>query len=212
MTYLYKISRPKTVTDTMPVLVTLHGMGSNYHDLTSIAGSGEKTFVQIDVQGDKPFRSGYTYYIPEFSKQTEEEVISGTLSRLNQFMNDTYKKEKLSANQPLFFLGFSQGAILSLSYALTYPDNVAGAVVLNGRLPQYITDRKKTPVFQNPPAFFIAQGQFDPLFSLEVGRSINNYLTEKGFETGYHEYPVAHGVIAPEVQDIRKWLTDHFNA
>ncbi|GGL51535.1 alpha/beta hydrolase [Sporolactobacillus putidus] len=210
MSCLYKIKRPDTITNATPILVTLHGMGSNYHDLTSIASNDPADFVQINIQGNIAFRSGFTYYVPDFSVRSEEEVITKTLSDIDRFLIDTLKKERLSAEQPLFFLGFSQGAILSLSYSLLYPDKTAGAVVLNGRLPKFISEAEKKTHGQRKPSFFLAQGEFDPIFPLAVGRSLYTYLKEGNFETDYHEYRAGHEVTADEVIDIRRWLRTQF--
>lgn len=211
MTYLYHISKPEKTDPSTPVLVTLHGMGTDYHDLAAIAADGEKNFVQIDIQGDLHFSSGYTYYIPDFTSRPEEQVITGTLAKLEQSLNAILQKEGLSNQQPLFFLGFSQGAILSLSYALIHPDTAAGAVVLSGRLPEFLQNRDILCNQESKPVFFIGHGQFDPLFPVEKGQQTVRFLKEKGLNAEYHDYPVGHSVASSEVEDLRDWLTRHFS-
>lgn len=212
MTYLYHISKPRKTGPSTPVLITLHGMGTDYYDLAAIAAEGEKNFVQIDLQGDLHFSSGYTYYMPDFTKRPEEEVITGTVSKLEQSLADIFTKEGLSSQQPLFFLGFSQGAILSLSYALIHPDTTAGAVVLSGRLPDFFQNRKIVCNKESKPAFFIGHGRFDPLFPVEKAQQTARFLQDKGLSAKYHDYPVGHGVASSEVEDLRNWLTGHFSS
>ncbi|WP_010631794.1 alpha/beta hydrolase [Sporolactobacillus vineae] len=212
MTYLYQISKPGKTDPSTPVLVTLHGMGTDYHDLASIAADGEKNFVQINIQGDLTFSSGYTYYIPDFTAQSEKRVITGTMAKLEHALADIYQKEGLSSRQPLFFLGFSQGAILSLSYALLHPDTAAGAVVLSGRLPDFFQSETITCSQEPKPAFFIGHGRFDPLFPVEKGRSIDRFLRESGLDADYHDYPTGHSVTETEVDDLRNWIADHFHS
>ncbi|MFT8310117.1 MAG: phospholipase [Sporolactobacillus sp.] len=212
MTYLYKISKPKTMTEMTPILFTMHGVGSNYHDLSSIPGDGEKNFVQIDVQGDRPYGSGFTYYVPDFSRQTEEEVINGTLHDLDTFFDEAIQKEGLSEKQPRYYLGFSQGAILGLSYTLLYPEKSSGAVILSGRLPGYVAEAARTTEFGTQPAFFVGHGQFDPLFPAKIGQATQSFLEGKKLSVTYKEYPTAHGVIMDEVNDIQNWLKAQFEA
>lgn len=212
MSYLYQINRPGIVTETTPILVTLHGMGSNDHDLALIAGHGPVDFVQIDIQGNIPFRSGFTYYIPDFSVKSEKEILTETLTKIDRFLIEVLKKEELSPKQPLFFLGFSQGAILSLSYGLLYPDKLKGAVILNGRLPQFVAEVSRENHARKKTSFFVAQGEFDSVFPLAIGRSVKTYLKEEGFETDYHEYPADHEVIAAEIVEIRSWLHVQFKS
>lgn len=212
MTYLYKISKPATITERTPILFTMHGVGSNYHDLSSIPGDGEKNFVQIDVQGDRPYGSGFTYYVPDFSRHTEEDVINGTLHDLDTFFDEVIKKEGLSDQQLRYFLGFSQGAILSLSYSLLHPDKSSGAVILSGRLPDYVAEAAKTTEFFTQPAFFVGHGQFDPLFPKKIGQATQSFLKSKQLNVTYKEYPTAHGVVMDEVNDIQNWLTAQFEA
>jgi Predicted esterase len=211
MTYLYKISKPEDISEATPILVTLHGMGTDYNDLTFIAGEQiREKVIQIDLQGDLHFSSGYTYFIPDYSRQPEEQVISDTLAKLDETLDSVFEKEKITGRHPLFFLGFSQGAILSLSYALVHPEKTRGAVVLSGRLPAFVADREINESAGKKPSFFVAQGQFDPLFSRETGQAINHYLISRGLKTEYHEYPTAHGVIDAEVLDLRNWLAGQF--
>lgn len=212
MTYLYQISKPGKIDPSTPVLVTLHGMGTDDHDLASIAADGEKHFVQINIQGDLPFSSGYTYYIPDFTNQSEKQVITGTLTKLEHALTNIFRKEGLSNRQPLFFLGFSQGAILSLSYTLLHPDTVAGAVILSGRLPEFFQNEKITYSQEVKPAFFIGHGRFDPLFPVQTGRFINQFLRRKGLDTDNHDYPTGHSVTEDEVVDLRNWLAKHFHS
>jgi phospholipase/carboxylesterase len=209
MTYLYKISKPATITERTPILFTMHGVGSNYHDLSSIPGDSEKNFVQIDVQGNRPYGSGFTYYVPDFSRQSEEEVINGTLHDLDTFFDEVVKKEDLADQQPRYFLGFSQGAILSLSYSLLHPEKSSGAVILSGRLPDYVAQAAKNGA---RPAFFVGHGQFDPLFPTAIGRATQSFLKSKQLDVTYKEYPTAHGVVMDEVNDIQNWLTAQFDA
>ncbi|MCL1631687.1 phospholipase [Sporolactobacillus sp. CPB3-1] len=212
MTYLYKISKPASVNAQTAILFTLHGVGSNYHDLSDIPGTTDKHFVQIDVQGNLPYFSGFTYYIPDFSEQSEEQVINHTLRDLDAFFDKVIQKEKLSDKQPRYFLGFSQGAILSLSYSLLYPEKSCGAVILSGRLPDYVAATAKMEGDETHAAFFIGHGQFDPLFSTQISRATRQFLEQHHFEVAYKEYSVAHGVSQDEVADIRNWLNQQFEA
>ncbi|RYL92688.1 phospholipase [Sporolactobacillus sp. THM19-2] len=202
--YQYNISKPEAVTDETPILITLHGMGTDDHDLAGIVSESPAQFVQINIRGDLRFSSGYTYYLPDFSGQSEQEVITKVLRKIKDSLSDIYEKENLSAKQPVFFLGFSQGAILSLSYSLFYPDCVTGAVILSGRLPEFF--KQSDGVRAGKTSFFVAHGQYDPLFSIEIARDTRRYLKQHRFNLSYHEYPSAHGVIPQEVADIRTFL------
>lgn len=209
MIYLYHIRKPAVVTAHTPVLMTLHGMGTNNHDLADIAADVTVPFVQIDIQGNRPFSSGYAFYLPDHCAASEKKVLTAVLNTLDRFVVETLRNENLAAGQPLYLLGFSQGAILSLSFALLHPGCVAGAVVLSGRLPGFIL---KTAVDCPPggPAFFIGHGQDDPLFPLEEARQADAFLRKKGYATDYHEYLAPHGVTPNERMDLCDWFEHRF--
>lgn len=98
----------------------------------------------------------------------------------------------------VFLLGFSQGAIIGASVALTRPDRVAGLVMLSGRI--------LTEALQQT-AVFMAHGVHDTQLGIHHGRATQALLAEPGVPTTYCEYDMAHEITAAELSDVDAWLT-----
>ena len=52
----------------------------------------------------------------------------------------------------------------------------------------------------------MAHGTMDPMVPFQAGRGTAEALERWGFDVDWHEYPIAHGVCAEEIADIRAWL------
>lgn len=107
----------------------------------------------------------------------------------------------------VFLLGFSQGAIIGASVALTRPDRVAGLVMLSGRI---LTEAR--PGFApaealQQTAVFVAHGVHDTQLGIHHGRATQALLAEPGVPTTDCEYDMAHEITAAELSDVDAWLT-----
>ena len=137
MVLYYLIREPKIKSEKPPVIILLHGFGSNEEDLFSFANQLPDKFLVISARAPITISPGsYTWYEVEFStgkpsyKFEQEEVAR---KKLIQFIEQV--KEKYSPGcKEIYLIGFSQGAIMSYSLGLTKPDLVTGIAVMSGRL------------------------------------------------------------------------------
>ena len=103
--------------------------------------------------------------------------------------------------------GFSQGGAVALYAGLRYPDRLAGVMGLSTYLPHAPdTAAEREAVNQSTP-IFLAHGSMDPVVIPSLGEDTRRLLTELGYQVDWHTYPVAHGVCAEEIADIRAWLS-----
>jgi phospholipase/carboxylesterase len=107
----------------------------------------------------------------------------------------------------VFLLGFSQGAIIGASVALTRPDLVAGLVMMSGRILPEIKDliASNTALEQLP--VLVTHGLQDSKLPIHHARASREKLVQLGVKLTYTEYDMAHEMIAPEIQEISTWLT-----
>ena len=139
----YQIREPKKVVDKNPLLLLLHGYGSNEEDLFSFANELPDEYYVISARAPYDLQFGsYAWYAINFDADQNKfsDHSQAILSR------DLVVKfiEELKSNFPIdsaniTLIGFSQGSILSYSIALSYPNIVQRVGALSGYLNLDIT-------------------------------------------------------------------------
>lgn len=200
----YVVKRPQMIHHKTPVYFLFHGVGSNNLDLIDLLEPDQDKVILVSVQGNLNYGQGYAYYIPDFSVNSEAEVIHEAVKTLRHQIKEIISREGLEAH-PIFLLGFSQGAILSEALIATYPNEFSGAVILNARLlaflNPYVTDIKHD--------LLIVQGSQDPLFPIPAGQNIKDYFEASGQHPELAVFDVGHGINQQGVMKIRAWVNTH---
>ena len=106
--------------------------------------------------------------------------------------------------------GFSQGGAMALFAGLRYPEALAGIVCLSGYLLLRDTLIAEASDANRSRPIFQAHGTNDAILPYELGRGSFDFLTESGFQVGWHEYPMAHQICLEELRDIGEWLAGVF--
>lgn len=204
--YLSKWSYPENYNEQTPIIVTAHGMGSNYEDLPPVATKIDNNAIQLNIQDDLSFGPGFAFFVPDFREKSEIEVIEPVIHAVHDFIETKVKEENLT-NNPLMFLGFSQGAMLGLGLTYLYPNWLSQVFLFSARMPAFyqkladetITDEK------SKTAVFISQGLTDQLFPREIGQSYAKFAKLKLETVSYNEYPVGHGIHYKAINDAKEF-------
>jgi phospholipase/carboxylesterase len=106
----------------------------------------------------------------------------------------------------LYLMGFSQGAMMSFSVGLRWPDKVAGIVAMSGRLPEQVLAEISQPETLRGMPVFVAHGVYDPVIPVQYGRECRAALEKLPVTLTYREYAMAHEVSPESLSDIAAWL------
>lgn len=109
----------------------------------------------------------------------------------------------------MVFMGFSQGAAMSLALALAAPELVQGVAALAGFVPEQAAGWATPGKLAGKP-IFIAHGRTDETVSVEQARAANTLLAGAGAEVSYHEYDIGHKLNAKGMNDLKAWLAARF--
>jgi phospholipase/carboxylesterase len=205
--------RAKQAQPKPPLLLLLHGIGSNEDDLFSLAPYLDERFLIVSARA--PFVMGpgsFGWFNIEFTPR-------GILADMNQaeqsrallikFMDELI--EAYNVDPACFFLlGFSQGAMMSLAAALSQPDKVAAIATLSGRFPSQV--QTPDPEALRGMPVFVAHGIYDPVLPVEAGREAREKLEALGAALTYHEYPMGHEVSMESLRDLTAWLAATLDA
>lgn len=139
---LQHIIRESTLTENAPLLIMMHGYGSDENDLFSFAKELPEELFIISVKAPYALQPyGNAWYAINFDaergKWTDTQQAKTSLELIAKFIDEavnSYPVDKKNVS----LLGFSQGSILSYAVALTYPEKVKNIVALSGYIDQNI--------------------------------------------------------------------------
>lgn len=205
----YLVREPKIKSAHPPVLILLHGVGSNEEDLFSFANQLPDKYLIISARAPISLgNNNFAWYQvdfssgkPVFSFKQEEESRATLIKFISQI------KEKYSANgNEIYLCGFSQGAIMSYSIGLTRPDLVKGIAIMSGRLLEeikpFIAGKDKLQSLK----VFISHGTNDNVLQVNYARQSNTYFKSLGINPIYKEYHEGHGINSEMMRDLINWL------
>ena len=205
--YIFK--EPKIKSANPPVIILMHGVGSNEKDLFSYAPQLPDSFLVISLRA--PITIGtdsYAWYHLTFENGKRiGNAIEAEASRLMiiQFMNQL--KTKHAFNQKRIYLcGFSQGSIMAYSIGLTVPEKTKGIAVMSGRLLEEVKPQIAPKEKLKNLKIFVSHGTKDNIISVNEARTSVAYLKTLGISPLFKEYPEAHTISPAMFSDMLVWL------
>lgn len=207
----YLIQEPKVKHDKNPLLLLLHGYGSNEEDLFSFAPELPDDSYVISVRAPYDLQPyGHAWYAIHFdadeNKFSDNEQAKESVELIAHFIDEIVKKYPIDESN-IALIGFSQGAILSYATALTYPEKVTKVVALSGYLNQEILPEVLDTKAISHLKFFISHGSVDQVIPVDWARKAKPALEKLDLEVEYQEYPIGHGVSPKNFFDFKAWLT-----
>jgi phospholipase/carboxylesterase len=207
------ITRASSLKHNAPLLIMLHGYGSDENDLFSFANElPEELFI---VSAKAPHRLqpfGNAWYAIHFEapkgKWSDHDQAIASRDRIAQFIDEICAHFPVNKNN-VTLLGFSQGTILSLAVALSYPEKVKNIVALSGYIDQDILAPKLTPERYEHLNIYCSHGSADQVIPVEWARKTAPFLKQLNINYQYSEFPVGHGVSPQNFFELKTWLEQH---
>jgi len=180
-----------------PLLVLLHGLGSHEEDLFSLEGAFDPDWLVISVRAPITLRPGsYAWFPTRFTDRgpvADTEQAEASRRKLVEFLDWATQEYNVDPKR-VVLAGFSQGAIISASVALTEPEKVKAAVLMSGRILPEVLPLVASSDRRNKTSFLIIHGTDDEVLPVTHGRSSRETLRSLGIEPDYHEFPMAHTI------------------
>jgi len=207
------ISRePNQITENTPLLILLHGYGSNEEDLFSFATELPEELIIISARAPQNLGFGsYSWYTINFTADAGKfsdipEAISAR-DLISSFIDEIQNEYKITPEKT-FLLGFSQGTILSYAVALNYPEKVQKIIALSGYVNPELLPSNLTLKDYSKLDFFISHGTVDQVIPVEWANKSPQFLNQLKIKNCYQEYPVGHGVAPQNFFDFKKWIEE----
>lgn len=184
-------------------LIALHGRGSNARDILSLAAHLQvKDYALYAPQATNNTWYPYSFLVPP---QENEPWLSSALDLVGKTVDSIVQKG--IAKEHIYFMGFSQGACLTLEYIARNAAKYGGAVAFTGGLigdkiyaENYKGDFEGTPIFI---------GTSDPDFHVPVERvyASTNILKNMGADVTEKVYDnIGHTIIQDEIDLVNKLI------
>ena len=178
----YLVREPKIILAKNPLLLLLHGYGSNEEDLFSFATELPEDLIIISARAPQSLGFGsYSWYTINFtaSQGKFSDIPEAITARdlIAEFIDEIQERYKISPSKT-FLLGFSQGTILSYSVALNYPKLVQKVIALSGYVnPDLLAENLDAANYTNLD-FFISHGSVDQVIPVEWANKAPQFLKE----------------------------------
>src|SRR6185295_9712917 len=130
---------PLKKTDKTPVLIMLHGYGSNESDLFDIAKSFDERLITFSLRGPFPANGGEGFSWFELSKDEKGnrkinyKEAAESRKKILSFISNACAEYKLDSTH-VIVTGFSQGAIMSFDLGFAAPNKLKAVMPLSGIL------------------------------------------------------------------------------
>lgn len=206
----YLIREPKEIKAQNPVLILLHGYGSNEEDLFSFSSELPDEYFIISVRAPYDLQPyGHAWYAIHFdadeNKFSDDEQAKQSRDLIANFIDEIVEKYPIN-KEKVTLIGFSQGSILSYAVALSYPEKISRVVALSGYLNENIIAEDFKLKNNQHLQFFVSHGSVDQVIPVDWARKARPFIESLKLPIVYHEYPVGHGVAPQNFYDFKNWL------
>lgn len=179
-------------------------MGSNEEDLLQLVREFEGSHHIFSLRGPIVFNPGYAFFTDEEEGIPERKVFDKVVTYLHQFIAEAVEEYSLDQSK-ISLIGFSQGAVLVQTLALTMGNVIKGVAALSGYLPNFVKEEyRKHPV--DHLTMFISHGEYDYVIPFHWGLESKSYFEELGANVIYKTYEDGHGVTPANKHDLTTFI------
>jgi phospholipase/carboxylesterase len=207
---MYELRKPDQIESNKnyPALFLMHGMGSNEQDMVSLAEAAglDRHFYIFSIRGPITQPPGFAFFTIQGFGKPHREVFDDGVRKVSSFIDYAINQYPIDQSR-IYLLGFSQGAILSMTLGLTLGNTIRGIVALSGYIPGFVKEEYDlSPV--NELSLFISHGEMDPVLPYQWGVENDEFFRKLGAKVSFHSYQEGHTVSLKNLQDFTKWLLE----
>lgn len=200
---------PENADDGSPVLILMHGRGSDERDLLSLAPRFPEGTIVVAPRAPFPgapwgYGPGWAWYRFIADDRPEPESFAEGQRELREFVDGL---PELLPIQPgsIAVGGFSQGGTMSLGFALREPGRVSMALNFSGFVPAH-PSVVVTPETVKGTRFFWGHGTRDPSIPFELAELGRAKLNAAGADLEARDYQIGHWIAPEELEDAVRWM------
>lgn len=210
MTLHHLVREPKIKLEKNPLLLLLHGYGSNEEDLFSFASELPEEYFVVSARAPYDMMYGsYAWYAINFDADENKfsDIDQAITSRdlIANFIDELIENYPIDKGN-VSLIGFSQGCILSYAVGLSYPEKVQRIVAMSGYFNEQIAKENFEENDFSNLKIFASHGTVDQVVPVDWARKAEPTLSKLGIDITYKEYPIGHGISPQNFYDFKTWL------
>ena len=192
-----------------PAVVVLHGRGADEEDLLPVAAELPDELRVVSLRAPDPLQGGYTWYELDLSagglesSQPDLDDFRRSLDLIVESVDAAVDAYGLDPDR-IGLLGFSQGAITSLSLLFEDPDRYAWVVALHGYLPESHADCDPDGIEDKP--VFVGSGDGDRVIPAERAERAVDRLESAGADVTHGGFSGGHGIGRQELAAVVEFV------
>jgi phospholipase/carboxylesterase len=189
-----------------PLVVLLHGRGSNEQDIIGLASHLAPGPSYAAVRAPIAEGGGYAWFANRGIGRPVAESLAQTMAWFS-----TWLDEVAPAGRPVVLVGFSGGAAFAGGLLLQDPQRFAGAAILYGTLP-FDAGVPVTPARLAGVPVFVAQGDQDSVIPRELLDRTWTYLLGDSAAPAYaRRDPGGHGLTEETAAALGPWIAERLD-
>ncbi|WP_121665437.1 alpha/beta hydrolase [Mesonia aquimarina] len=205
--------KPANSSEKAPVIILLHGYGSDENDLFSFASELPDKYLVVSAKAPMQMMPyGNAWYEINFNasgdKFTNDEQAVASRELIVKFIDEVIESYYADEND-VTLLGFSQGAILSYAVALSYPEKIKRVIALSGYIQKSIYKEGYQNNNFDDLKIYASHGSQDQVIPVEWARKNKPFLDELNIKNTYSEFPIGHGVNPQNFMEFKNWLLNN---
>ncbi|MGC5704016.1 alpha/beta fold hydrolase [Pseudomonas sp. NFXW11] len=196
-------------TRNQPLVIFLHGYGSNEADLFGLREGLPAGYTYLSARAPQTLEEDSFQWFQRkgqgpYDGVTEELASSAEL--IGEFIRAAQAKYHTQADK-VVLVGFSQGAVMAYEVGLRQPQSVRGIAALSGKiLPLLAGQVQSSPALQRL-GIFIGHGTLDQRLPYSDAEAANRLLRRLALAPQFHAYPgMGHSISQVEIDDLKRWL------
>ena len=202
----YEVATAGSTDPAAPLVVLLHGRGSNERDIVGLADHLPAGPAYAAVRAPIAEGGGYAWFANRGIGRPVEESLTGTMSWFRAWLDDV-----APPGRPVVLAGFSGGAAFAGGLVLADPTRFAGAAILYGTLP-FDAGVPVTPARLAGVPVFVAQGEQDTVIPRELLDRTWSYLLSDSAAPAYaRRDPGGHGITAQTMAELGGWISERLD-
>ncbi len=184
----------------LPALLLLHGTGGDENDLVDLGQAVSLGSAILSVRG-KVLENG----MPRFFRRLSEGVfdledLAYRTQELAVFTAEARRAYDLK--QPLYALGFSNGANIAASLLLSRPDALSGAILLRAMVP---FKPEALPDLSGKKILMLS-GLMDQIIPAENSERLATMFRDAGAEITFKTKSAGHALVQSDLADMTAWM------
>ena len=197
-------------TKAYPLLILLHGYGSNAESLMSIRDRmGATNFFVAAPQGPYPIKllelnsPAYSWFYITQNKELWKRFDSAVISYILNVIDVIKEHHKISG---IYILGHSQGGALAYMTGIKIPNMINGIICFGARNPIEVLNAAEIYNAKPKIPVFIGHGLSDPQVNIGEAIEAKNIFTKFGYNVTLETFSGGHWLDTSTLIEARRWI------